>query len=615
MQTSVSIFLSILMSEYTKKHRIKQGGGLQRHVRSRQHASGRKVELLEEGKKQKQNDAERRYNGRIVCAARADRGQLGQNKSENSQGDSTVQKTKVVTGILSGHRRATKQSMKEKIMRFCLIIAAFALLPLTTSDAQSVHILQHAILGNSTEDITFVGNGPLAGQVAIMDGYVVRGLLPKSAAAHALFDVRRLGIGIAPRGLTYVNSSHLFALNDGIQRTKLFLANDHGQPKGTRTIRYLNGYLPDFLEGLGYISENATSFPDHILLSTIIFSPQASRIEVLRKDGTVVAEILPAEPLGSSYITGVSYLAPDHILVSSGNGIWEIDFAGNILAGPITLYGVGDIEGLAQLSNGNIVAADHDAGKIFFFDKNLNRLPSKDRSYKVGIGVSTPDGAAWNTDTNQHLIGHAPTVQATEIVSIPPTLDSATQVVDLARYGFDAIQRLSYLSDEHLIAAAIRYSPHAIVLFDNSGNLVQQIDVSAIGSPRAIAYIPTTKQFAVGFFQAPLQVSILDRNGTLVRTIDLSSMGISRVDGLTFFDPADPSGGKFLLVVNDATQVFRRFAMVIDFNGNLRRKFDVRKTFGFLEANDVGTISTGPQNGAFSMVDSGGSEIAIFRFQ
>lgn len=499
----------------------------------------------------------------------------------------------------------------------CLIIAAFALLPLATSQAQSVHILQHALLGNNTEDITFIGSGPLAGQIAIMDGYEVRGIRTKGGTAHNLFDVLRLGVDIGPRGITYVDSSGLFALVDGVQQTKLFMADDHGQPKGQRTIQYLNGYFPDFLEGLGYVPKNAKSFPDHILLSAVIFSPQASRIEVLRKDGQVEAEIIPADPLGSSYITGVSYLAPNRILVSDITAIWVIDFAGKILAGPVTVEGTGDIEGIAQLSNGDIVAADYCAGKIFFFDKHLHRLHGKDRSYKIGVGVSIPVGVAWNPDTKQHLVAHSPfsSVQATDIVSIPPTLDSATEVVDLASYGLNGRERLTYLPDEHLIAAANRNSPQAIILFDNSGNLVDQIDVSAFGSPNAIAYIPTTKEFAVEFLQNPVQLTILDRNGNFVQSIDLSSLGISGVGGLTFFDPTDHSGGKFLMIVSDATNIYQQFVVITDFNGNLLQKFDVRKNFGLLGASDVSRITNGSQKGDFSMVDSGNSEIVIFRLR
>lgn len=500
--------------------------------------------------------------------------------------------------------------MRRSVVSY-LLFAAFALLPLTRSQAQSIHILQHARLGNNTEDITFISNGPLAGQIAMMDGYEVRGILAKGGTAHKLFDVRRLGITFAPRGIAYVSSGQLFALDDGIQQTKIFFADDRGRPKGTSTIHYLNGYFPDFLEGLGYIPTNAQSFPGHILLSTVIFNPQASRIEVLRRDGHVDAEIIPADPLSSSYITGVSYLAPDRILVSTGNTIWEIDFAGNILAGPVTLYGVTDIEGLAQLSNGEIVTSDYEAGTIFFFDQNLNRLQRKDLDYKVGVRVSVPVGLAWNTDTYQHLINHSS--PRSEIVNVPQTLDSATQLVDLGADGLDFREHLTYLPDEHLIAGANRPSPDAIVLFDNSGNVVQEIDVSAFGRPTAIAYIPSAKQFAVGFVESPLQLNILDRNGNLVRTIDLSPLDISRVGGLTFFDPGDQSGGKFLMVVNDATNLFQQFLMVIDFNGNLRRKVDIRKTFGLLGVSDVSTIGNGSQKGAFGMVNSEDSEIVIFR--
>src|SRR5215831_7511366 len=152
----------------------------------------------------------------------------------------------------------------------CLLFAALSLLPLTTSQGQQpIHTLQHARLGNNAEDITFISNGPLGGQIAIMDGYEVRGLLAKGGTAHKLFDVRRLGITFAPRGIAYISSGQFFALDDGIQQTKIFFADDRGRPKGTSTIQYLNGYFPDFLEGLSYIPKSAQSFPDHILLSTV----------------------------------------------------------------------------------------------------------------------------------------------------------------------------------------------------------------------------------------------------------------------------------------------------------------------------------------------------------
>ena len=71
----------------------------------------------------------------------------------------------------------------------CVLFAALSLLPLTTSQAQQpIHTLQHALLGNSTEDIAFVASGPLAGNIAVMDGYEVRGVSTKHGPAKPLFS-------------------------------------------------------------------------------------------------------------------------------------------------------------------------------------------------------------------------------------------------------------------------------------------------------------------------------------------------------------------------------------------------------------------------------------------
>lgn len=179
--------------------------------------------------------------------------------------------------------------------------------------AQSVKILQRSRLGNDAEDIAFIGSGPLSEKVAVMDGYDViavstQGGLCTVCGPRKLFDVRRLGIKTAPRGIAYIESAGLFALNDPAQTTTLFLVDDHGQPKGTRTIQYLGGFSPTWLEGLAYIPKSSPVFPGDLIQSAIAHGE--SRLEVIRSDGHVAAEIIPAEPLHSSYIAGVSFRAP-----------------------------------------------------------------------------------------------------------------------------------------------------------------------------------------------------------------------------------------------------------------------------------------------------------------
>jgi uncharacterized protein YjiK len=453
-----------------------------------------------------------------------------------------------------------------------------------------------------------------------MDGYDVMAVSTQGpqcivCSPLKLFDVRRLGINVAPRGIAYVESAGLFALNDPTQPTTLFFVDEHGHPKGTRTIQYLGGFSPGWLEGLAYIPKSSPLFPGDLIQVAIAFKPGESRLEVIQSDGQVAAEIIPAEPLHSSYITGVSFRAPDQILVGlDDNTMWALDFDGNILAGPIALDGAEDLEGIDQLSNGDIVVSTYDAGKLFFFDQNLNRLPNKDRDYKIGLGVSGPRGVAWNTDTNQHLVAHlAGLPQTSEVVTIPPTLDNSTQVVDLATSGFSNTSTMSYLPSDHVIALASQ-NPSTILLFDNSGNMVDGIGVP-FGTLVALAYIPSTNQYVTAFPESPQLLLILDRRGNLVRVIDLSSAGIGAIEALTFFNPGDPTGGEFLLVVSDATNPYRQFLLITDFNGNSRGKVDVRKTFGLLEISDVSTITTGPQSGAFSIVDLLDSEIVVFRLQ
>ena len=487
------------------------------------------------------------------------------------------------------------------------VTAVLSLLLLPTIHAQSVKVLQRARLGNQTEDITYISNGPLSGNVALIDGYQVFGI-HTGQKPRTLFDVLDLGIRISPRGIVYMPPESLFATNDGFEVNTLFLIDGNGQPQGTRTIQYLNGFVPDFLEGLAYIPKSSALFPDDLILVANSFSGNQAHIEIMVRNGLVVDEIIPA---GFTYITGVAFHAPDRILVSSGNQIWDLDFNGNIVAGPVTINGVSDIEGLVQLPNSNIAAADYDAGKLFFFDKNLKRLQGKDRDYKIGVGVSVASGVTWNSDTSEYLVSHAGGLpQTPEIVTIPQTLDKATQVVNLAADGLDGRQKLTYLPGKHLIAATVR-PLQAIVLFDKHGNLVKQIDVSAIGTPNAICYIPTTKQFAVSFTNAPLQLDILDQSGGLVRSIDLSSTALDTITSVAFFDPKDSSGGKFLVLGGFNSSL----AVVTDFNGKEKGEFNYRAALDVISASDVAAITTGPQKGAFSLVSPDDSEIVVFSIQ
>ena len=109
------------------------------------------------------------------------------------------------------------------------------------------------------------------------------------------------------------------------------------------------------------------------------------------------------------------------------------------------------------------------------------------------------------------------------------------------------------------------------------------------------------------FTNTPLQLDILDQTGGLVRTIDLSSTALDTISSVAFFDPHDSSGGKFLVLGGFNTNL----VLVTDFSGKVKGEFNYRATLGVISASDVAAITTGPQKGAFSLVDDD-SEIVIF---
>ncbi|HVS88381.1 MAG TPA: hypothetical protein VHF01_09185 [Candidatus Acidoferrum sp.] len=194
--------------------------------------------------------------------------------------------------------------MRRYVLPF-LVLGAFLSSLLTATDALAQRVVKRERLGNNTEDITFVTSGPFANKIAILDGYEVFGVDVEESeelegAARKLFDLRDLGIIGMPQGIVFIRPEGMFAVNDSVQPTTLFLKDKFGNPSGTRNINFLNGFIPDHVEGLDYIPSTAGIFPDHLLEVVAVFSPQLqSRIEVLQRDGQVVSEIIPAQPVSS----------------------------------------------------------------------------------------------------------------------------------------------------------------------------------------------------------------------------------------------------------------------------------------------------------------------------
>jgi hypothetical protein len=441
--------------------------------------------------------------------------------------------------------------------------------------------------------------------------------------AVKLFDLHGLNVLSGPRGIAYIESEGLYVFDDPSQPSTLFLADGTGRPHGTRAIKYLGGFMPQHVEGIGYVPASSPLFPDHLLMVALMLNPNLeSRIEVLRRDGQVVKEIHPGGQLGGSFITGVCFKAPNQLLVSTDddNIIHTLDFNGNVIApipppmqpqAGLPLHG---IEGLVQVptdiprdSGGFVAAAGYDEGILVLLPPDLDPQPRQFCYYRVGIGLSAPTGLAWDSTTSQHLVisflrGHSPSDRF--LAAVSPSLTAGRPLTDLGTGKL----RLAYLPDERLIAVTQR-NPPALLLYDDQGRPVEEVDIpSSIGTPAAVTYLPTTREFVLRVAQQPATLFFLSRKGAnVIRKVDLQPAGVRAVLSLAFFNPQHPTGGQFLVldVLNHV--------VITDLNGTKLGEFEARKALNVVRSVAVSAITTGPDAGAFAITDPDNSEIVVFR--
>jgi hypothetical protein len=520
-----------------------------------------------------------------------------------------------------------------------------------------MQVIRRNRLGNDTEDITYIPGGP--GAIAVMEGYDVLSIpvpttpgikppppilettptqsiagtaiagtaiagatITRAAArpgpiappspATKLFNVLGLKIQAAPRGITFDPINRGFVFSDTIQPGTLFFCDALGRPTQNLNIRYPNGQ-PLFVEGLATIPANAPEFPNTFVEVALFEDEPATRLEIIDSRGLVVREIIPQGEPGTLFLTGISFRSPGSLLVSSDDDetIFELDFNGKILSTvartrPAATRVLHGIEGVEVVNAWQTFAAGGFDGLLAFIDARTGLNSEQVVDYRIGPGLSLPAGLAWDSTNNRFLMLALDRTQDlnSAIVGLSPRLSgfqSLTQVDALTR-------RITYLPDENLIAATHSNNPRGILFFDKQGQPAGQISTQALGNPLIIGYIPTTQEFAVVFSAQQTRISILTRAGALSRTIDLAPAGVGRIGTLTFFNPSHPSGGQFLLTDRNTNT-----GIVIDFQGTILSKFEIRDTLQILSPTAVTAITTGPDTGAFAFANGETSEVVVFR--
>lgn len=517
-----------------------------------------------------------------------------------------------------------------------LTILILPLLSLTKTTAQTVVSRGH--IGGYAEDIGYVTSGALKDQLVMLNSYELHAVtVTKKGVLKKICKFDHPEMDQFPTGLTFVESENLFVINNDPHPTKLFFFDQSCAPKGTRTIQYLNSnYLPGHVEGLAYIPTSSPVFADHLMMvvwdDLIVTQP---RIEIMRRDGVVVAEIARTDWPTAFFEGGlgdVTFLAPNRLLASAyhPDSLWIMDFSGNIISGPLPTGVDGTGEGVVQLSDGRLVASNYPQD-LLLFDKNLVRQPQNDRHDIIGLNLNVSRGIAWDSDANRFLVMHdtPTTTLMAGVAGVSTTLDTATGVINL--FAFPTTRQTVYLPQENL-TGVLRFAAgpnnRAILLFNLDGTLNSQISLSPtslgqnFGQPLTLAYLPVTDEFAVGFGGAPgpdqvleqRRIRVISRTGTLVRTVDFSSTGTASIGAIEYFEDSQGGGGRFL-VLGGFGRVF-----ITDLDGNSRNadgflfgEFNLRVKLGLITRNDIAAITTGPLAGAFAVVDGSGGEIVIFR--
>lgn len=428
-------------------------------------------------------------------------------------------------------------------------------------------VIARARLGNNTEDVTRIDRGPLANTVIAVDGGEVIAMA-RHAAPRTLFVATGLGNLLPPRGVAFLPREQELVFDDPAQTDRLFLTDLDGRLAEVLPLDY-PAAPPDHVEALVALPPSSPQFPGHLVMVSWRFGARLEAdLEVIARDGRVVAEIEIDPAIAGRGITALAF-DRDHFLVSPVNDeIWSIGFDGAVLDGPVLLDELTSIEGLAAVPGG-FVAAGYGDGKLVGLDRHLDRRPNLDRDYRIGHGFTRMAGIAGGA-------GGALWVGArydrTRIATLSLDLEDLEVVGDFAGNGDTILGGLTVLDGEDRVAAAHVFAPNAVLVFDAAGEIVESLDFD-FPPPLEIAFVEQTDELLALFpFDPPGMIRVLGRDGAEHRRIDLAPAGSPALVSIE----VDESGPDPVIVgLDGAGTVYE-----IDLDGAVLRTVDYRDLLG-----------------------------------
>jgi hypothetical protein len=450
-------------------------------------------------------------------------------------------------------------------------------------------VVQRARLGHAVEDLDAVDKNLVAldGQEVFIAG--AKGRFEK------LFDVRSGGADHCT-GLAYVPADKTFLLLDPQQRDRFFVFDDKGAPLGTRAITYLGGFFPVHIEALTYLAKG-TPYRDHVAF--LAFDDVGMEwIEVVRLDGTVVLHIPLSLSLADTVYGLTSSGGDGFYVIAMNNLLYTVDYAGQITAGPVRIDDGFNFEGIATVGD-RLYVRDYFSGKFVAWDASLQRRPAEDVRHDFGVGLPNLISIAWNRDADRYVVivtNGTEVPLSTMAWQVVTPLDEARPMFFPRGNGFVRARGMSWMDDEHKIAVAHTQPQRAILIYAPSGELLEQIDVTAIGRPMQVAWVPSTHEFYVRTVEMPATLRVLSRTGAFIRDVDLSALGPS-IGSFTHV------GGQLLLFAGGL--LYRT-----DLAGAVVASYD--PTPLAVVNPSICAITTGPLAGKFAVTSSRNGELVVF---
>ncbi len=528
---------------------------------------------------------------------------------------------------------------KERVIRGALLWCVPLLLVLTVFAVHGQQVTETYRLGNNIEDITFISSGPLAGKVAIADGWGVYILDPATGTYEKHFEYDA-PIQVSTRGLAYISEGDFtgnLLMDDPGVNNKLFMFSFSGDLTYEVTLEDFT--WQNHCEALTQI----TSGPYDGCFAMVGWTDEDSELYIFRIEndmGTARAYIektlvLPWDDLDGAGL-GVTFLDdnyPDpalrnHFILTSVNASWIAVFDDNGVLKERHSWDDYLMEGVAYMSSGpfqgKIIVADHiSRGTALCYIDGSDRTVYNDL---LGIGFARPAAATWLPSTGQFVMAMSPFYSHPGRAGLITRHGTDTWTLDLEVEDsslFTNYMDIVTVEREncfYVLRALREFVPgignawvSSILRLDYGFNLLETIPLpdSCLGKYfRCLLYLPgetaAEDKFALGHWY--------DRwTGTYMNQLYVFGPGFIDEPVITGLDGKverlrqgyyDPERDRYLFVDGYVS------LNILDGAFNPVANFDV-SVFGLRNIYEVTKIASGPLAGQYAVFDTAESKIVL----